>query len=116
MRRRHLKVPRRQATRRNNGSLQMKQRQRRSWMRHKHRFKRRRRNYTLQALRSRDDGGSKVLEAKVAELTQLLKDRDSTIDQQQELLAHDRDIRELMGARDLYVAEVFDVAKNGATQ
>ena len=71
---------------------------------------------TLQALRSRDDAGSKALEAKVAELTQLLRDRDSTIDQQQELLAHDRDIRELMGARDLYVAEVFDVGRNAATQ
>lgn len=71
---------------------------------------------TVQALRSRDDAGSKALEAKVAELTQLLRDRDSTIDQQQELLAHDRDIRELMGARDLYVAEVFDVAKNAETQ
>ena len=70
----------------------------------------------VQALRSRDDAGSKALEAKVGELTQLLRDRDSTIDQQQELLAHDRDIRELMGARDLYVAEVFDVAKDASTQ
>jgi hypothetical protein len=71
---------------------------------------------TLQADRSRDDSGSKALEAKVGELTQLLRERESTIDQQQELLSHDRDIRELMGARDLYVAEVFDVAKNAATQ
>jgi hypothetical protein len=71
---------------------------------------------TLQAQQSRVDTGSKALQAKVGELTQLLRERDSTIDQQQELLAHDRDIRELMGARDLYVAEVFDVAKNGATQ
>jgi anti-sigma factor RsiW len=71
---------------------------------------------TLQVQRSRDDSGSKALEAKVGELTQLLRERESTIDQQQELLSHDRDIRELMGARDLYVAEVFDVAKNAATQ
>ena len=71
---------------------------------------------TLQAQRSRDDSGSKALQAKVGELTQSLRDRDTTIDQQQELLSHDRDIRELMGARDLYVAEVFDVAKDGATK
>jgi hypothetical protein len=71
---------------------------------------------TLQAQRSRDDSGSKSLQAKVGELTQLLGERDSTIDQQQELLSHDRDIRELMGARDLYIAEVFDVAKDGATK
>ena len=71
---------------------------------------------TLQAQRSQDDSGSMALQAKIGELTQLLRDRDSTIDQQQELLSHDRDIRELMGARDLYIAEVFDVAKDGATK
>jgi hypothetical protein len=71
---------------------------------------------TLQAQRSRDDSGSKSLQAKLEELTQLLRERDSTIGQQQELLSHDRDIRELMGARELYVAEVFDVAKDGATK
>ena len=35
---------------------------------------------------------------------------------QDELLSHDRDIRELMGARDLYVAEVYDVGADGTTQ
>jgi hypothetical protein len=57
-----------------------------------------------------------TLDARVNELTNLLRERDATVDQQQELLAHDRDIRELMGARDLYVAEVYDVARTGATQ
>ncbi len=57
-----------------------------------------------------------TLDAKVNELTNLLHQRDAAVDQQQELLAHDRDIRELMGARDLYVAEVYDVARSGATQ
>ena len=55
-------------------------------------------------------------DAKVNELTNLLHQREAAVDQQQELLAHDRDIRELMGARDLYVAEVYDVARTGATQ
>ena len=32
------------------------------------------------------------------------------------MLAHDRDIRDLMGARDLYIAEVYDVAKTGDTE
>ena len=49
-------------------------------------------------------------------LTRLLQDREATIDQQEELLAHDRDIRELMGARDLYIAEVYDVARTGQTK
>jgi len=57
-----------------------------------------------------------TLDAKIDELTNLLHQRDAVVDQQQELLAHDRDIRELIGARDLYVAEVYDVARNGATQ
>ena len=57
-----------------------------------------------------------TLDARVNELTNLLRQREAAVDQQQELLAHDRDIRELMGARDLYVAEVYDVARTGATQ
>jgi len=68
------------------------------------------------AERSHDDAGSKSLQARIGDLTQLLKERETTIDEQQELLAHDRDIRELMGARDLYIAEVIDVGKTGATQ
>jgi hypothetical protein len=61
-----------------------------------------------------------TLEAKVGELTRLVRDREQALDQkqselarQQELLEHDRDIRELMGARDLYIAEVHDVSRTG---
>jgi hypothetical protein len=63
-----------------------------------------------------------TLEATVGELTQLVRDREQALDQkqaevakQQELLEHDRDIRELMGARDLYIAEVHDVSGAGKT-
>jgi len=65
---------------------------------------------------SQDAKRAVTLDAKVNELTNLLHKRDAAVDQQEELLAHDRDIRELMGARDLYVAEVYDVARTGATQ
>ncbi len=65
---------------------------------------------------SQDAKRAATLDAKVNELMGLLHQRDATVDQQQELLSHDRDIRELMGARDLYVAEVYDVARTGATQ
>jgi len=65
---------------------------------------------------SQDAKRAATLDARVNELTNLLRQRDATVDQQQELLAHDRDIRELMGARDLYVAEVYDVGRTGATQ
>jgi hypothetical protein len=57
-----------------------------------------------------------ALEAKVSDLTRLLQDREAALDQQQELLAHDRDIRDLMGARDLYIAEVYDVERDGQTK
>ncbi|HKW35224.1 MAG TPA: anti-sigma factor [Candidatus Acidoferrum sp.] len=63
-----------------------------------------------------------TLEAKVGDLTQQVRDREQELDQkqdevakQQDLLEHDRDIRELMGARDLYIAEVHDVAGTGQT-
>ena len=87
--------------------------------------------------RSDETSRASALEAKVGDLTQQLHERDEavaaqarqlqsregTIDQQQaklaeqrELLDHDRDIRELMGARDLYIAEVIDVGKDAATK
>jgi hypothetical protein len=63
-----------------------------------------------------------VLEGKVDELTQRVRDREQALDEQQseitkqqDLLDHDRDIRELMGARDLYIAEVHDVAGTAET-
>jgi Anti-sigma-K factor rskA len=63
-----------------------------------------------------------TLQEKVGELTELVRNRERELDQkqeevakQQDLLEHDRDIRELMGARDLYVAEVHDVAGTGQT-
>jgi hypothetical protein len=65
---------------------------------------------------SEDKQRATALEAKVNDLNRLLHDRDATIEQQEELLAHDRDIRDLMGARDLYVAEVYDVEGTGETK
>ena len=71
---------------------------------------------SLEQQSSHDKQQATALEAKVNDFTRLLHDREATIDQQQELLAHDRDIRDLMGARDLYVAEVYDVARTGETK
>lgn len=59
---------------------------------------------------------TKGLETQVSALNAELHERNDTVEQQQELLAHDRDIRELMGARDLYIAEVYDVAGSGTTK
>ena len=70
----------------------------------------------LERQSSQDKQQAGALEAQIADLTRVLREREATIDQQQELLAHDRDIRELMGARDLYVAEVYDVERTGETK
>jgi hypothetical protein len=77
---------------------------------------------TLMVQRESLASRTNTLEAKVGELTQLVRDReqalnlkDGDVAKQQELLDHDRDIRELMGARDLYIAEVHDVSRTGQT-
>jgi hypothetical protein len=71
---------------------------------------------SLRQQRSQDQSRAEILEAQISDLHGQLHDREQTIGKQEELLAHDRDIRDLMGARDLYIAEVFDVARDGATQ
>ncbi len=75
---------------------------------------------TLSQQREEAAKRAESLDGKVSELTQLARDRAETLDRQQaelakqqELLEHDRDIRELMGARDLYIAEVHDIAGTG---
>lgn len=71
---------------------------------------------SLRQQRSQDQSRADSLEAEIRDLHGQLRDREQTIGKQDELLAHDRDIRDLMGARDLYIAEVYDVARDGATQ
>lgn len=56
------------------------------------------------------------LEAQVTQLAAQLRDQEATIRSQQQFLTEDRDIRNLMGARQLYIADVFDVDGSGNTQ
>ena len=56
------------------------------------------------------------LETRVLELSASVKDRDQTVQEQKDYLAADRDIRNLIAARDLYVAEVNDVGRDGGTE
>jgi peptidoglycan hydrolase CwlO-like protein len=71
---------------------------------------------TLDQQSVRDTDRAKASEAKVNDLTRQLQQRETDLEQQDQLLAHDRDIRDLMGARDLYIAEVYDVAGTGETK
>lgn len=56
------------------------------------------------------------VESRIQDLSGRLSESEATVQQQQQLLAHDRDIRELMGARNLYIADVYDVGRSGETQ
>jgi hypothetical protein len=66
--------------------------------------------------RDQDEANAGSLEAQIRDLNAQLRQSEQTIGKQQDLLADDRDIRNLMGARDLYIAEVYDVGRDGTTQ
>jgi hypothetical protein len=65
---------------------------------------------------AQDAARAKASEAKANELTQQLQEQQAAVEQRDELLAHDRDIRDVIGARDLYIAEIYDVAGTGETK
>jgi hypothetical protein len=78
---------------------------------------------TATAQRDENARQASVLGTKVNELTQVVKEHEQALDQRdaevvkgQELLEHDRDIRELMGARQLYMADVRDVSGAGTNK
>jgi predicted nucleic acid-binding Zn-ribbon protein len=66
--------------------------------------------------RVQDEAQDASLQSQIKDLSGQLQEQRQTAARQDELLSHDRDIRDLMGARDLYVAEVYDVKRDGSTQ
>jgi hypothetical protein len=56
------------------------------------------------------------LEAKISELTSVNREQERRLKDTDQYLSSDRDIRELMGARKLYIADVFDVDGSSRTQ
>jgi len=71
---------------------------------------------SLQSQRTQDESRADSLEAQVNDLHAQLREGEQTMGKQEDLLAHDRDVRELMGARDLYIAEIYNVADDGVMQ
>jgi Sigma-70, region 4/Anti-sigma-K factor rskA, C-terminal/Putative zinc-finger len=65
---------------------------------------------------AQDAARAKASEAKANDLTEQLQQQQAAVEQRDELLAHDRDIRDVIGARDLYIAEIYDVAGTGETK
>jgi len=73
----------------------------------------------LTSLRSERDKTSlrtAFLESKIEDLTAKNRDQDRRLKDAEQYLTSDRDIRELMGARKLYIADVFDVDGSSRTQ
>lgn len=73
----------------------------------------------LAALLSERDGAlarTSTLESRVARLSSELSERERQIAEDEQYLNSDRDIRELMGARQLYIADVFDVDSHSRTR
>ncbi len=56
------------------------------------------------------------LESTVVDLTATNRERERRVSDDEQYLASDRDIRELMGARNLYIADVFDVDGRSRTR
>lgn len=56
------------------------------------------------------------LESKIDELTAMNRNQERRLRDDEQYLASDRDIRELMGARNLYIADVFDVDSSSRTR
>jgi len=56
------------------------------------------------------------LESKLADVTSTTHDQDRRLKDAEQYLVSDRDIRELMGARKLYIADVFDVDSGSRTR
>jgi hypothetical protein len=56
------------------------------------------------------------LEAQIDRLSTGLRESEEASRRQEQYLASDRDIRELMGARQLYIADVFDIDPQGKTK
>ncbi|HWZ81264.1 MAG TPA: hypothetical protein VNW47_01495 [Terriglobales bacterium] len=56
------------------------------------------------------------LESKIDELSVVTRDQDRKLKDNEQYLSSDRDIRELMGARKLYIADVFDVDSGSNTR
>ena len=67
----------------------------------------------LQSERVADLLQSATMQKTIEDLTGKLSSRDSVVAEQQKFLSSDRDIRDLMGARDLLIADVSDVDPDG---
>jgi len=65
---------------------------------------------------TQNDARLAVQQARIRELSEKLDAQTVIIERERQLLAAGKDIRDLMGARNLHIIDVFDVDGNGATR
>ena len=80
----------------------------------------------VQSLRDKSDQASNLtaqqmtrtvaLETKIRDLNSDLNEKDRMLALDKEFLAHDREIRDLIAARNLYMVDIYDVGQNGKTK
>jgi len=71
---------------------------------------------SLRSEREKTSLRTAFLESKIEDLSARNRDQDRRLKDAEQYLSSDRDIRELMGARKLYIADVFDVDGSSRTQ
>jgi hypothetical protein len=71
---------------------------------------------TLRSERDKALTQSDSLLSRITELTTVTRDQERRLKDDEQYLASDRDIRDLMGARKLYIADVFDVDSGSRTK
>jgi hypothetical protein len=71
---------------------------------------------SLRSERDRTLQQASALEEKIADLSATNRDQERRLKDAEQYLTSDRDIRELMGARKLYIADVFDVDGSSRTK
>jgi hypothetical protein len=69
----------------------------------------------LEASKSEDSATLVALRYQVEELNEKLKTESQSLDHERELLANGRDIRDIIGARNLHIIDVYDTGPEGKT-
>lgn len=70
----------------------------------------------LEAARASDGNTLVALRYEVEDLTQRLNDQKQALDQEKQLLTKGRDIRDIIGARNLHIIDVYDTEPGGNTR
>jgi hypothetical protein len=70
----------------------------------------------MQAAKSSDSTTMAALQYEVQDLTQKLNEQNESLDRERQLLASGRDIRDIVGARNLHIIDVYDTGPEGNTR